>query len=252
MARRNRATLKDYFRHGRRPTERAFEDLIDSNLNTLDDGFFTHSPEIGIGLAPQTENGVVISTYARAGDDHPIWDIAVGREEHDLLIRHKEGNAGGKVALTLKHADDPSGKYSKGDVFVHGQLHVRSTKGAFLSGEVPADGRWHDILNNDTVESEGCWMFQVTAGCAQRDKGRYALLHALAMHCFGSQRKISKTRSHFGIFGNRLAIRWLPIKGTFKCRLQLKTLFRYDEDKVITYHITSLWDNPSMVKPTTL
>lgn len=246
MARRNRATLKDYFRYGRRPSEQAFEDLIDSGLNTLDDGFFTHSPEIGIGLVSQGEHGALISTFVNPGDDHPVWEIAIDRNSKDLVIRNKDGHKGAKTSITLKHSDDPAGGFRRGDVLVSGNLHAQGRVGAFKRGKVPADGHWHDILDQETVDMEGCWMFEVTAGCAQRDKGRYAILHAVAMHCFGNRRKIRKSRSNFGIFGNRICIRWLREKGTFKCRLQLKTMFRYDGNREINYQVANLWDNPTM------
>lgn len=246
MARRNRATLKDYFRYGRRPSEQAFEDLIDSSLNTLDDGFFMHSPDIGIGLVAQGEEGAMISGFVRAGDDYPVWEIAIDRQTKDLIIRSKEGAKNAKPAITVKSSDDPRQGFRRGDVVVEGNLHAHGRVGAFRTGKVAADGHWHDILDDETVEQEGCWMFEVTAGCAQPDKGRYAILHAVAMHSFGTRRRIRKTRSHYGIFGNRICIRWVRVKGTFRCKLQLKTLFRYDGNRQIRYQLTNLWDNPSM------
>lgn len=246
MARRNRATLKDYFKYGRRPSEKAFEDLIDSTLNTLDDGFFTHTPEIGIGLVSQGDQGALISTFANAGDDNPIWEIAIDRHAKDLVIRAKDEHKSDQTSITLKYSDDPVSGFRRGDVVVNGNIHAAGRVGAFKKGSVPADGHWHDILDPEIVDREGCWMFEVTAGCAQRDKGRYAVIHAIAMHCYGSRRRIRKTRSNFGVFGNRICIRWVKEKGSFKCRLQMKTMFRYNHNREISYQLTSLWENPTM------
>ena len=248
MARRNRDTLKDYFKQGHRPTQQAFEDLIDSNLNTLDDGF-SSSPQIGIGLAPQTDKGVVISTFLKPGDIHPIWEIAVDPDKKDLIIRRREGDKPPQPAITIKYQESGRSGYHAKDVVVDGFVHSTGRKGNFITGKIPADGKWHDLLDDKQLEDEGCWMFEVVAGCGQRNKGRYALLSALAMHCFGSRRRIRKTRSNFGLFGNRICIRWVKIKGSFSCRLQLKTLFKYDLGVMIDYQIGSLWDNPQMKQP---
>ena len=246
--RRNRDTLKEYFKNGSRPTESAFRDLIDSMLNTLDDGF-SSSPQIGIGLAPQTDKGVVISTFLKPGDIHPIWEIALNSANKDLIIRRRDGDTAPQPAITIKYEDDRLAGQHGGDVVVNGLVHSIGRKGAFATGHVPADGKWHDLLNEKQVGHEGCWMFEVAAGCGHHNKGRYALLSALAMHCFGSKRRIRRTRSYYGLFGNRICIRWVKVKGSFACRLQLKTLFKYDEGVMIEYHISSLWDNPKMWHP---
>ncbi len=39
MAKQTRDTLKQFFSAGKLPTEEHFSDLIDSSLNTLDEGF---------------------------------------------------------------------------------------------------------------------------------------------------------------------------------------------------------------------
>jgi DNA-binding transcriptional regulator YhcF (GntR family) len=39
MDKKNRETLKNYFKKGSLPSEKEFANLIDSMLNTIDDGF---------------------------------------------------------------------------------------------------------------------------------------------------------------------------------------------------------------------
>lgn len=245
MARRNRNTLKDYFKRGQRPSERAFEDLIDSGLNTLDDGF-SSSPQIGIGLAPQSEEGVVLSTFRNPGDTYPNWEFAINRKNGDLQIRCREEKEAQPI-VTVKYLDDQHEDAKGKGVLVNGMLTSVGRKGGYRSGSVPANGQWQDILGPDEQLEEGCYALEVVAGCGQRNKGMYALLVATAVHCFGSRRRIRKVRSNFGVFGNKICIRWVRVKGSFKCKLQLKTFFKYNHGTTIDYHVSTLWDKPQMM-----
>ena len=241
MAKRNRETLKNYFRQGKRPSEKDFEDLIDSTLNTLDDGF-SGSPQIGIGLAPHSQHGTIISTYRNPGDANPVWEIAIDKENGDLQFKRQQDEDSRKV-FTLKY--DPENINSQ-EIVVEGTICSPARKGTYKTGTVPADGKWHDLLGEEKLLQEGCLAFEVVAGCGERNKGRYALVVATVLHCFGSKPRIHMVRSHFGYFGHKIALRWVKIKGRFTCRLQIKTRSEYGEDTVIQYQITNLWDNPFM------
>ncbi|MCD7937369.1 MAG: hypothetical protein LUG98_10950 [Tannerellaceae bacterium] len=240
MAKRNRETLKNHFRQGAKPTQQAFEDLIDSMLNTMDDGF-SGSPHIGIGLSPLTEKGTVISTYRSPGDQYPSWEFVVDKTTGDLLIKRcRKGIS--RTVLTLKYEQEPGHTH---EAVFGGMVCCDGIKGNFIRRQVPADGQWHDLLEDSQLE-EGCPAFDIMAGCGERNKGRYALLHATAMHCYGSRRKIKKVRSNFGLWGNRICLRWVKIKDRFACRLQIKTALRYGPGILIDCRIARLWDNPTM------
>jgi hypothetical protein len=241
MAKRSRKTLKNYFQEGKRPTEKDFEDLIDSTLNTLDDGF-SGSPQIGIGLAPLSQNGTIISTYRHPGDANPVWEIAINRDNADLQIKRCNENIAQPV-ITLKHDQK---KNSTQEIRFDGIVCSPARKGTYKCGTVPANGQWHDIIGDGDRMQDGCWAFEVVAGCGERSKGRYALVVATALHCFGNNPKIHKVRSHFGYFGNKIGMRWLKVKDKFSCKLQVKTRSSYGEDAMIHYQITNLWDNPFM------
>lgn len=236
MARRNRETLKNYFRQGKRPGEQEFEDLIDSSLNTLDDGY-SGSPQTGIGLTPKTSQGTVISVFRNPEDTRAIWEIAVDKNNADLHIRRCEGEE--SVPLTIF-------KYEIPEVVFDGIISSKGRKGVFKTGSVPADGTWQDIFEPEDCIESGCWAFEIAAGCGERQKGRYALVAATAVQCFGANPKIHTTQSHYGQWGNKIKIRWKKIKGEHNARLQMKTYFRYDEDVRIRYQICNLWDNPYM------
>lgn len=242
MAKRNRKTLKNFFKEGKRPTEKDFEDLIDSTLNMLDDGF-SGSPQIGIGLAPLSQHGTIISTYRNPGDTNTVWEVAINKNNGDLQIKRcNEKNA--QPVITLKYERDNNSHTQ--EVCFDGILCSPARKGTFKCGTVAADGQWHDILGEADKLQEGCWAFEVVAGCGERHKGRYALMVATALHCFGNKPRIHKVRSHFGYFGHKISLRWLRVKGTFTCKLQIRTRSQYGDGVLIQYQIANLWDNPLM------
>ncbi|MCC8199259.1 MAG: hypothetical protein LIP06_11970 [Tannerellaceae bacterium] len=240
MARRNRETLKNHFKQGAKPTQQAFEDLIDSTLNTMDDGF-SGSPHIGIGLTPLTEKGTIISAYRSPGDPYPAWEFVIDKITGDLLIKQCQAGLSEQV-LALKYNKKTTGMR---EILFDGMICCEGIKGNFINRQVPADGTWHDLLEESQLE-EGCVALQVTAGCGERNKGRYALLHATAMHCYGNRRKIKKVRSSFGLWGNRLCLRWVKVSNRFACQLQIKTAHRYGPEVLIDCRISKVWDNQTM------
>ncbi|MCD8042217.1 MAG: hypothetical protein LUH10_04060 [Tannerellaceae bacterium] len=238
MARRNRETLKKSFRKGKKPTENDFENLIDSTLNILEDGFFK-SPENGIELTPLIgEKRVVMSVYREAGDPDPAWEISVGTRGELKICRY--GNPHSKPFVVLS----PDGDIQIGDrekkIIFPGLSESPGRIGTFLSGEVPADGKWHAI----TPGLEGVRALEVVAAAGRRTTGKHAILVAWATHCFGSKPQIKKIQSHYGVFGNKLVLRW--VVNELKATLHIRSFFDYRKDIKIHYRISTLWDNPFM------
>lgn len=243
MAQRNRETLKNYFRQGKRPGEQEFEDLIDSTLNTLDDGY-AGSPQTGIELTPQTHQGTVISIYRNPEDTKSVWEIAVDKNTADLQIRRCRGEES-ELLATLKY-QHPSMPGIPEMAFT-GTVSSKGRKGTFKTGSVCANGEWQDIFCAEDYIEPGCWAFEIVAGCGERHKGRYALAVALAVNCFGDHPKVHTVQSHFGQWGNKIKFRWKKIKGENHARLQVRSRSRYDDGVKIQYQVCNLWDNPFMV-----
>ena len=236
MARRNRQTLKESFRQGKKPSEQDFENLIDSTLNILDDGF-SKSPETGMGLAPLLEKGTVLSVFKEMSDAKPQWEFAIN-QENNLEIRRFE-EIGSIPLLTLK-TDGSVEITGKGKKAVFGgTIRMAAREGSLYRGKAPADGCWHDV----TSKLDGCPVLEITAVAGKKHSGKYAVLTATATACFGRHSKIRKIDSYFGLYGNKIRIRWKKTRGRYSAKLQLKTIFKYDDDTDIHYHITSLWND---------
>ena len=238
----NRKSLKNFFKKGSFPTEVHFADLIDSSVNIIDDGF-GKSIEDGLQLSPQGTSTKLISFYESMKDVRPAWYVALNPQDtRGLSIGEKDGEnrlflqEGGNVGIgTL----EPQYKMDvKGFVGMEGRM------GTYRTSEVPADAKWHTILAN-LNHIQAYEIMALAAG--QKNRGRYALVHAIALSTYGSGRgDINQTQALWGNRMNRIQLRW---KGsTFDYSLQIRTRKHYGTKDdgtpyMIKYRLSKLWES---------
>ena len=155
----------------------------------------------GLQLSPLEEKGPVLEFFGNILDESPLWRV---------------------VELT-------------------GTVKAAGFVGNYNSGEVPANGEWYDITGEPEGELPGCRAYRVIAGCGKKGKGKYALLEATALHCYGSHRRIRSMQSWFGIHFNRLRLRWYKHGETW--RLQIRTRCDYGEEARIRFQVSELWQD---------
>ena len=240
----NRDTLKNFFTTGTRPSEENFGSLIDSMINKADDGISKNLDD-GLILAPEGESSNrTLSFFDKIGSDHPNWSIELVQGEGAGLGIVQPSvyedqpdqtrmffNKNGKIGA---HTTEP-----KTDFEVAGVLGVKSRVGTFKLATVPADGKWHAILE-DLAGVNG---FEVVAQAGLEKSGKHSLLHATVLSTFGQfKNRIRRTQAWFGLlWWNRMAIRWKGSQDNY--RLEIKTSSNYGKDVQIKYHITQLWGN---------
>lgn len=232
MAKTNRRTLKEYFGKGKKPDSGQFADLIDSMLNIVDDGF-NKSAERGLQLSPLDDEGAVMEIRRNILDNEPAWIVALGKggelnihrglEEEPLVSLFQDG----KIVLDTK---------DKIELEINGTVRADSFTGNYLKGQIPANGQWQNIGELEY----GCVGYQIEAACGLKGKGRYALVEATAIHCFGKHSSIRSSHSWFGSRFNRIQFRWYS-EG-LNCRLQVRTRSDYGEDVWVHYCIKRLFD----------
>ena len=234
MAKTNRETLKGYFSSGKKPTERHFQDLVDSMLNIVDDGM-NKSAGNGLQLSPLEENGAVLEFFGNILDEHPLWKVQVDRKNGCLHV----GKGEEEESLLTLYSDNRI--ELKGNVELTGTLKADAFVGGYNCGELPADGQWHDLTFEAEGQPVGCRAYRVMAGCGKKGKGKYALVEATAMHCHGSHRRIRCVHSWFGIHFNRLRLRWNKQGDTW--RLQIRSRCDYGDDIKLRFQVTELWQD---------
>lgn len=234
MAKANRETLKGYFSNGKMPTGSQFGDLVDSMLNIVDDGM-NRTEGNGLQLSPLEENSPVLEFYSSILDDIPLWEVRVDRKREALELR-----IGGEKTPVMTLF--PDRKISlEGNVEVTGTVSAAGFLGNYRCGEIPADGAWHDITDENGDDLSGCRAYKVIAGCGRKGKGKYALAEVTAMQCYGQHRKVYYRQSWFGMHFNRLKFRWHQEGKSW--RLQMRSRCNYGEETVVRFQITELWQD---------
>jgi hypothetical protein len=249
----NRATLKTYFAEGALPTQKHFEDLIESTLNMQDEGF-KRSAENGVEISKLADREAFISLYRTPDADAPIWSLS-GDAASRLVFRPGRADpASGEpvLALAAERGEDADGSTGAAQARVgintgtpEHELDVAGTvrMQARLGGYVPqqfrspqgtitpegvkaaraivADGQWHDI----TGPLRGCHAFEVVCGTGNKDTGRYGLLHAIALNTFhprrglldflAPKRPIRATSAYYDRRCDMLQLRWFNTNGKY-------------------------------------
>lgn len=259
MAHQNRTTLKRYFQRGSLPSQEHFEDLIDSTLNIIDEGFDKTAPD-GLKIVQLSNAGKLISFFDNnASLQQALWSIRLDATRRQLIFEAQAPatatapEAGHVTApvLSLSAAgrlgvNQPEPAYTLDvDGFVASRGRIGSVRGT-----VPADGTWHPI----TEELTGCHAFEIMAGAGGRTRqGKYALLHAVALNTFAAsglfrrRHAITNQQAYYGSRCNRLKLRWRRRnKSTHTYQLELRTMCGYGDDTSVTFYLTDLWPGTLM------
>lgn len=257
----NRKALKEFFKDGALPTGSNFADMVDSSLNLRDDGF-SRTVQNGVEIALVGAQKRLLSFFVdEAQGVSPDWCITCDPQDSRLSFVRAEtddataqpSTSNGSVA-PINGGVGADGEvltlYQDGQVGVNGT--IRSSARFGRSATVPADGQWHDI----TEVLSGCQILEVVAGVGLPGeyKGRYALLHAIAMNTFHprrfffdlffNKRPIDCRHAWYMDCTDRIKLRWaaqnkMADKHTYT--LQLKSMRAWEKDARITYSITRLW-----------
>jgi hypothetical protein len=276
----NRETLKRYFAAGTLPTEANFSDLVDSTLNMRDDGF-SRKPEHGVEIrlvGDATTLRRLISFFSDAQRDAPEWAITCSSKTASLnfVYPDEKDSLRDSALLTLTRQGKVGiGIAAPNPVYrldVDGPIRSDGRTGRM--GSVLANGDWHpisDILDPDWKPSNGegkgkpltgCHALEIMAGVglSGKRKGRYALLHAMALNTFNPtgvffqnflnfRKRIRCTHAWYLSRADRLKLRWRKDKQPHTYRLELKTVSSYcspGEDIHIHYSIAELWFDERM------
>jgi len=254
MAKKNRSTLKRFFREGALPSEEQFGDLIDSSLNTVDEGF-DKSSENGFEISSIGDHERMLSFFRNSASQHPAWSISYEKDQDKLIFNKVVADNSEKPVVTLT----PEGRVGIDNEKPAWTLDV----GGFVSSygrigankdekhqTIPADGEWHDITDVLT----GCHGLEVMAGVGSPRTGKYALMNAVALNTFNPggwlfnflnlKKKIRYQHAYYLSFTNKLKLRWHG-KGR-QYTLQMRTNCNYGDGIRIRYYLTRLWFDEDM------
>lgn len=247
----DRKTLKNYFRKGNLPSEANFENLIDSSVNKIDDGFSKTEDE-GLMLSNIGESEKIISFYEDIEDDFAQW--AINLNKFDNKSKGPRGALNfmvpetGNTVLSLTHKNrvginqtDPA--Y---DLHVNRLIASGGRVGTFCEdSEIPADGKWYRIIQNLNY----CQAFEIVARTGIKDSGKHSLLHAIAVSAYGrSNSRIRNTGARYSFWRPcRIQLRWTG--DTFNYHLEMRCRQDLGPGTKIKYYVTQLWSDEDMGIP---
>jgi hypothetical protein len=232
MAQKTRANLKNSFLKGNIPTEEDFHDLIESGLNKLDDGILKTKGE-GVKILADGPNRELMNFFENINDLNPSWVISQKTEDGNEGFNISEPNGGSRLFIEKGGNVGIGSTRPSSKLEVDGIVGMKGRTGNFATGEIPADGNWHDVLF-DLNEYN---IFEVVATVGK--KGAHSVLHATAVSAYGkSKNKISKTCGYYGWVKNKLDIRWSG--SYFSYQLQIRTKSNYGEGVMIHYNVAKL------------
>jgi len=234
MARRNRETLKNYFKKGQLPSEEHFSDLIDSMHNIIDEGF-SKTVDDGLKLATIGEFTKLISLYKNIDDTIPEWVVKFDGQSQDLLV------ASSSADTVVRIAQDGTVRVNKTieaqTINIAGTQSCADRIGSYAQGAVPADRAWHTIVSN----LSGCNAFEVIAAMRGSSNGRGAgIATFFATNAHHKRKKIKMVQACMGFLFNRICMRWVGYSGNYS--LQIRSRRNYGDGHELCYHVTRLWN----------
>lgn len=241
MPEQKRETLKKYFQNGSLPTAGSFEDLIDSSVNIVDDGIDI-SDKDGLMLCPPEGNPAM--TFFRLNQEpEPLWTTSLSDNgsETGLNFNEPTNEEGSRLFLENGGRVGVNTQKPQFALDVRGYVGMSGRVGT-MAGEVPADRKWHTILEGLNEANA----YEIVARTGVKDSGKHCLIHALALSTFGKSRaKIKKTKAFYSFWKPcNIKLRWAG--STFDYRLEIKCSQNLGDGVMIRYFITKLWEDATM------
>jgi len=242
-----------YFRNGLIPTQKHYEDLINSMLHKEDDGF-SKDDENGFKIYSDNEFNRLVSFYKDSDATDPFFRISKDKAIPDCLKMQPydpslsvTDNDNNDTTAVFFHTSGKLGVGKKCEdtykVEVDGFIGMTGRLGTYQCDTIKketilADGKWHTIVPN----LKNAQAFEIIARTGKKGTGKLAIMHAVALSVAGPKGgRIRRTNGYYGFFWNKIKLRWI---GSYKdYSLQIKTNSNYGDDVLIHYTLTRLWDD---------
>lgn len=202
--RKNRDTLKGYFKKGKTPTEEQFAELIDSTLNLVED-----------------EQVIRIDSG---------WSFSVTPEKK-LVIKNSQSE------IVMEVSQDRT-------FLLYGNLTVEDTVtastyktkggGGTTPGEdyltIPADKKWHDLPLDVSREGFGCRVYRIYASFREPGTELCRLTRVTAIWLNFMEQRIESPEKHWWGWSGNIRFRWLDHGG--KPCLQMRSKKRLPSGEI--------------------
>lgn len=193
--RKNRETLKGYFKKGGVPTEEQFAGLIDSVPNIVEDGQVQRTSD-GWAFYPQHEGGMELALYRDVPENSgakPAWRLRVTGDKRLVICTEDE-------ETVLELARDKTVTVSGGE-----EKPMPVNNDEYIT--IPADKEWHDVLVDFPPRDSKCHVFSIHASCNDT-VGLCLLTHATAVWMGNDEQHIKSHQKHWWGWTGAVKVRW--------------------------------------------
>ena len=233
----------------------SYRALIDSVVNKKDDGI-DKNEEDGLKLSVLGTSQKLLSFYPDKTANNAEWFVKLNPNNQKGLDISNRLTNGSSLFMTVvtENIDNKKEKRVRLGVGtsrpqytldVEGTVSMHARVGNFKKGTIPADKRWHTILD----ESEGldsCQAYEIIAHINDTDQRRYSLTHAIILISDGPRGETIRATSKYlwGKFLNRIKFRRKFENGRYviQCKARDHHGYKAGRTKKIYYRITKLWD----------
>lgn len=251
MPKQNRETLKKYFKKGAMPSQRQFEDLIDSMFVKGEDDYDFGEQEGQHDIVGDTQNRL-LNFFANIDNlkERKIWGVELDEETNNMLFTDEEQrtllslSSKGRIGIATRNPD-----YTldvKGPVAMRGR--VGNYKNLWSQGKLLANGKWQTVL----TDLKGAHAFEIMAGASDLEKEKYSVLHATAL-CSGykkpwlfglirrSHNTVQVAQAHNGCCRYKMDLRWKQNAEQETHELQIRTRKKFGENVPLKISVSKLW-----------
>ena len=219
MEKKDRNTLKSYFKKGCVPSENQFAELIDSVPNIVDDGIVRHTDN-GLAFFPAKGKHLQLALHYMEGAS-AAWTLSLTSEK-GLEIR----NEAGEIVISLEQKcqiTSQETKVEKSTEVTDDSSYDEKIDTALV---LPADKQWHDILEI-SADNKSFNTYQLFACLSGLQNESYKVTSAVASNLGYSNYYLESPQKGWFRWRGGIMFRWEKHDGKLCLQIRSKKEYKY-------------------------
>lgn len=220
MEKKDRNTLKSYFKKGCVPSENQFAELIDSVPNIVDDGIIRHTDD-GWAFFPAKGKRLQLALHYMECSS-AAWTLSLTSEK-GLEIR----NEAGEIVFSLEQKSQIISLEAKEEKPTEKKDYDNfENEKTYTNIVLPADKHWHDILEI-SADNKSFNTYQVFACLSGLQNESYKVTSVVASNLGCSNYNLDSPQKGWFWWRGRIMFRWEKHDGKLFLQIRSKKEYEY-------------------------